>query len=187
MTPLERWHLGLETTENRRGFGQADVPSSRQAYFVASAQNSKSMLEVSPLAAPILPQDSRTRNIDVGYKSDLIAKYAHDPSVDKDKIVDVHYKWSGQPYKEIVNGDRFDLIVASHVIEHTPDVVGWLNMLSEVLLETGEVKLVIPDARYCFDHFRPRSTIADVVGAFLEQRSKPVRLVFACAASNFRA
>jgi hypothetical protein len=65
---------------------------------------------------------------------------------------------------------QFDLIVSSHNIEHQPNLVGHLSDIAQRLNPDGRFFAVIPDKRYCFDHFIPESTIADVIGAHLEQR-----------------
>jgi hypothetical protein len=63
-------------------------------------------------------------------------------------------------------------ILSAHCIEHQLDLVGHLQA-AERLLEPGRgYHLIIPDKRYCFDHFLAESTIADVLDAHLHPRSK---------------
>ncbi len=47
-----------------------------------------------------------------------------------------------------------DLLVASHVIEHVPDLITWLREIASVLKPTGQARLAIPDRRYTFDLLR---------------------------------
>jgi SAM-dependent methyltransferase len=61
-------------------------------------------------------------------------------------------------------GAPFDWVVASHVIEHVPNLIGWLAELAEVVTDGGSLVLVVPDRRYCFDAHRPPTS----VGAMLE-------------------
>ena len=75
-----------------------------------------------------------------------------------------------------------DYIVASHVVEHVPDLLGWLADLREVLKPGGTLGLAIPDRRFTFDRFRQESTIAEAVEAYLLQYDRPsVRQIFDCA------
>jgi hypothetical protein len=64
-------------------------------------------------------------------------------------------------------------VVASHVIEHVPDLIGWLKETHAVLKPGGILTLAIPDKRYCFDYFRPPTQPADVVDAYLRNQRKP--------------
>ena len=42
-----------------------------------------------------------------------------------------------------------------------------------MLMPTGVLRLAVPDKRYCFDYRRRLSSIADVVAAHLEKRTRP--------------
>jgi hypothetical protein len=64
-------------------------------------------------------------------------------------------------------------LVASHVVEHVPDFVGWLNEIQEILKPNGILSLAIPDKRYCFDYHRPLSTMGQVLESFLRQSKRP--------------
>jgi predicted SAM-dependent methyltransferase len=74
---------------------------------------------------------------------------------------------------------RVDYVVASHVAEHVPDLLGWLADIGAVLNEGGTLGLAIPDRRFTFDRFRRESTIAEAVEAYLLQSFRPsLRQVF---------
>ncbi|WP_127534585.1 methyltransferase domain-containing protein [Paenibacillus kobensis] len=104
----------------------------------------------------------------------LIHKYANDPNVDTGKIVQVDYVWGDQTLGQAVPRHiQFDYIIASHVIEHVPDMIGWLFELDEVLKEDGIVSLAIPDKRYTFDYFRPLTTMAELIDAYLNRYREP--------------
>lgn len=66
---------------------------------------------------------------------------------------------------------RYDAVLSSHAIEHQPDPVAHLNQVERVLNPGGAYYLVIPDKRYCLDHFIAESTIADVLQAHHERRT----------------
>jgi SAM-dependent methyltransferase len=71
-----------------------------------------------------------------------------------------------------VNGP-FDWIAAAHVIEHIPDVIGWLRILNRILNPGGYIFLVIPDKRYTFDHHRRVSSITDLMDAHRQKLQRP--------------
>lgn len=64
----------------------------------------------------------------------------------------------------------FDTVVSSHLIEHQPDLIRHLEQVSTLLKPGGGYYLVIPDKRYCFDHFSPLTVLTDVIKAHEERR-----------------
>lgn len=56
-----------------------------------------------------------------------------------------------------------DYVVASHVIEHVPNVIGWLNEIAECLREGGHLCLAVPDKRFTFDHLRATTATRDLI------------------------
>ena len=75
--------------------------------------------------------------------------------------------------------NRYDWIAASHVIEHVPDVIGWLSTLHGLLKPDGIVFLVVPDKRFTFDRFRRLTDMTDFVIAHEEKPERPTpRQVF---------
>jgi len=79
-------------------------------------------------------------------------------------IEDVDFIWRGESYPALI-GERktFGWILASHVIEHTPDIIAFLKDCEELLSDTGVLSLAVPDKRFCFDHFRPISGLARIL------------------------
>jgi predicted SAM-dependent methyltransferase len=73
-----------------------------------------------------------------------------------------------------VEEHSFDLIVASHVIEHTTDLIKFLSDCNKLLTDDGELALLIPDKRYCFDTFRPVTSPGAVVTAHHNQHARHI-------------
>ncbi len=82
------------------------------------------------------------------------------------------YVWSGQPYTELMGAVRFDWVLASHVIEHVPDLIGFINECGELLTPGGRLSLAVPDRRCEFDYYRPCAGLGSVVDAHLEGRRR---------------
>jgi hypothetical protein len=57
-------------------------------------------------------------------------------------------------------------VVSSHCIEHQPDLIRHLQDVELLLEPNGLAVFLIPDKRYCFDHFLSASSIADVLTAY---------------------
>jgi SAM-dependent methyltransferase len=64
----------------------------------------------------------------------------------------------------------FDAVVSSHCVEHQPDLLKHFNDVARILGPAGKYAMLIPDKRYCFDHFIAETTIAQVLQAHAEQR-----------------
>ena len=69
--------------------------------------------------------------------------------------------------------ETFDIVFSAHVIEHCPDLVEHLRGVSKILGKGGLYILIIPDKRYCFDHYHSESTVTEVIEAFAAKRKIP--------------
>lgn len=132
-------------------------------------------VEIGPLTNPIVTRDMGSiYYIDHATTAELQAKYAHDPGVDVSKIVDVDYVWGEKSLTELTQAKQpFDYLIASHVIEHVPDLIGWLEEIRSILKPGGILSLAIPDKRQCFDYKRQITQLCDVFEAYLHHRKKP--------------
>jgi len=127
-------------------------------------------LEIGASFAPFAPKRDgyQIHVVDHLAKEDLIEKYrAHDMPVENVETVD--FVWKGESYAELTgNRNYYDWIIASHLIEHTPDLIGFINSCQEVLKDDGVLSLVVPDARFCFDSLRPLSGISKIIDAHIQ-------------------
>lgn len=60
--------------------------------------------------------------------------------------------------------------MSSHSIEHQPDLIKHLIDVCDLLEPGGRYFLIVPDKRYCFDHYLPDTTVADIIEAHTERR-----------------
>lgn len=123
-----------------------------------------SVLEIGPFCRPLLTGPN-VRYLDVLNARQLRAraeKLNMDPAGCPEVI---HYVGGLEQVPEM-----FDVVVSSHAVEHQPDLVRHLREIERILKPDGAFLLVIPDKRYCFDHFMAESSIADVLQAYRERR-----------------
>ncbi|GGF42621.1 hypothetical protein GCM10011519_15620 [Marmoricola endophyticus] len=145
----------------------------RQDHVFGESSRSGRFLEIGPAHNGTLPRRDGfdTRNVDYLDRAGLVAKYAEFAQYDPDDIEEVDYVLeAGAALAERIP-ERFDLVLASHVLEHTTSLVDFLNECSALLEPTGHVALVVPDHRFCFDRFRERSAISRVIDAHLQPPS----------------
>lgn len=132
-------------------------------------------LEIGPLHNPVAPKREgfRVEVVDHGTTEEVRAKYAADPAVSPDAIEEVDFVWSTHALVDsLPSGANYDWIVASHVIEHMPDPLGFLVDCEKLLRPGGRVILAVPDCRKCFDALRPVSTADQIIQAHKEQRTR---------------
>jgi len=143
----------------------ASVISSRVA-FLNLLPDTSTVLEIGPFCSPSA-KGTNVRYFDV-FDTEELRRRAKDYGLDPDLCPHIDYVSSKNTLAGIP--ERFSAALSSHCIEHQPDLVRHLNEVSDILDAKGRYFVVIPDHRYCFDHFRSPSTIADVLGAHLQRR-----------------
>ena len=125
-----------------------------------------SILEIGPAFDPIFARRDgyRTRIADHTDRAGLTEKYAYRGNT-WESFEDVDFVLLGGAKMAQRIDERFDLVVAAHVLEHSTSLVDFVNQCAELLTENGTVVFVVPDRRYCFDRFRERSSLGSVIDA----------------------
>ena len=108
------------------------------------------VIEIGPSFNPLLPKRDgwNVFTIDHDDRAGLVAKYANDPSVDTTRIEEVDFVWHGGSLLDAIPPEHhgtFDAFVASHVIEHTPDIVTFLAAAATLIKPGGVIILAVPD------------------------------------------
>jgi len=132
-------------------------------------------LEIGPSHNPIAPKRSgfNVHVLDHLSAQELREKYVGH-GVDLDSIEEVDFVWEGQPLYELIGkSECYDWIIASHVIEHVPDFISFLQQCGILLKPQGVLSLIIPDKRYCFDYYNATTTTGDVLDAWLSKLTRP--------------
>lgn len=120
------------------------------------------VLEIGPFTSPTC-RGRRVKYFDVLDRPGLVER-AHRIGISTEGAVDIDYV-SPTGDLSVVGDGTFDVVVSSHCIEHQPDLIDHLNHVARVLRPGGHYLLMIPDKRYCFDHFIAETTVANVIAA----------------------
>ena len=134
-------------------------------YYIDKEQKG---LEIGPSLRPVAPKKEgyQVEIIDHLSQSELIEKYAA-MGLDTSKIEEVDYIWNGSSYCQLTGKENYyDYMIASHVIEHTADFIGFLQDCSMMLNDKGILSLAVPDKRYTLDHFRMVTTTGKMIDDF---------------------
>jgi len=148
------------------------LQTSRDEKILSNVDKKGLGLEIGPSHRPIAP---KIKGFNVKILDHLTAEGLKDKyrnhGVDIDAIEKVDYVWSGEPLSELIGDQKFDWIIASHVVEHTPDFIGFLNECEKILADDGVLSLAVPDKRYCFDFFRETTSLASIIDAHMLGRT----------------
>lgn len=130
------------------------------------------ILEIGALNSPTFKKsEANVEFADWLSHEDLIEHYDA-----KKGIIEVDHVIKGRNISAAVKCDqvgRFDLVIANHVIEHIPDVIGWLQELSKITTPDGHLSLAVPDRRYTFDIARHETDVADLMDCYRDQLEVP--------------
>jgi SAM-dependent methyltransferase len=154
----------------------ADV-SRRTEILLGSVSNNSRIIEIGPCFDPIAPKSAGWNSVSIDHltREGLAAKYEAHPGVDVSMIEPVDFVWTGGMLSDAVPSEQhgeFDVFLASHVIEHTPDLIAFLDAAQTLLKQDGVVILAVPDKRYCFDYFQPPTTTGQVLEASAKHRRR---------------
>jgi len=164
----------IRRLRDRRKYGQ--VRPRREILLERIDVATQVGIEIGALCNPLVTKsESNGKVVYVDYASaeQLREHFRHDPNVRLDEIVETDLIWGNRRLPELVGDRRFDYVLASHVIEHTPNMIGWLREIATVLRDDGILALAIPDKRYTFDMKRELTSLATLVEYFLQDRRRP--------------
>lgn len=156
-------HRDFGAAEGRRGSSIGT-----RAELVALIPGHMRCLEIGPFDRPCL-DPSQTDFVDVLDRDGLRAR-ASEIGLDPDGVPEI--RWVSTDGSLGLVTDEYDLVLSSHSIEHQIDLVRHLAEVERILRSDGHYVCIIPDARYCFDHFLPPSTISDVLAAHGDGRHR---------------
>lgn len=164
----------------RRRISTRQNQARRAQLLLAGIPRTAKVLEVGPSYSPIAPRADGwdTTIVDHASREELTEKYRREPDVWVDRIENVDFIWSAGSLADSVTAalhGTFDVLIASHVIEHVPDVIAFFRATATLLHGGGTMILAVPDKRFCFDYFRPLATTAHVLEAHESGRVRHAR------------
>jgi SAM-dependent methyltransferase len=148
-----------------RGSGLVASPLAVREGLIDFLREAGAVLEIGPFCRPLLsgPQVDYLDVLDAEALRERGRRLGMDVSACPETITFVG---------DLAQVDRdYDVVVSSHAIEHQPDLVAHLVEVERILKPGGLFALIIPDKRFCFDHFLPASSIASVLQAHRDERS----------------
>lgn len=145
----------------------------RKKHLLNGLMLDKPGLEVSPLFRPtVVKQECSVYYTDYTSAEDSRQKHS---GYEHDEIVDIDFIWRpGKRLSDCIRGDKkFQWALASHVLEHVPNPVGWISQVLDTLEVGGIFSLALPDKRFCFDVFRRETEVSDLIDLWIREQSIP--------------
>lgn len=134
-------------------------------------------VEYGPLHRCLLPKpECNVMYVDYADREFLANYYANNPNVDVSLIPEIDIVTKGESLEKFLPEKYLDYVLASHVMEHVPDFLGWLESNLLLLKVGGRIAIAFPDKRYCFDIKRRPTYLSDILCAYLEKRTRPTFL-----------
>lgn len=151
------------------------APNRREKLLAGIDTAQKRGLEMAPLARPIvLKSEGDVIYVDRNDTETLIERHKNDPALLGRSVVPVDVAVGERLLPEaLAHLPKFDYIVASHVVEHIPNLVVWFEEFRSILNPGGSVRLAVPDKRFTFDHLRTETVVTEVLDAYVRNNRHP--------------
>jgi len=120
-------------------------------------------LEIGALDFPLLVSDGvQVQYVDRVSREQSLKNFLH---LDSSKVVTPTYIDDGFSLSSIPK-DSQDFVIANHVLEHSPNPIGTLEIWSRVIRFQGVLFISVPIAEKCFDKGRPITTIQHLLSDY---------------------
>ncbi|SFM96600.1 Methyltransferase domain-containing protein [Pleomorphomonas diazotrophica] len=133
-------------------------------------------LEIAPYFNPFFSKEKHNvLYTDYISNEEIKSKASTNPSAINSTPPDIDFVWTpGVLLRQCAPAYIvFDYAVASHVMEHVPNPIRWLNEILQVLKIGGRLRLILPDRRESNDYFRAETTTAELLSWWVRDLSIP--------------
>lgn len=153
---------------------RADKRSKRSQYIQSMIDLPQAkILEIGAFDNPTFTKDEANISYcDYFSRNELLANYGKSKPKRVQNAVDIDYVIKDINFAQNINC-KFDLIIANHVVEHIPNMIGWLQNLSLILKENGLLFLSVPHKEYTFDKLRTPTSLWELIRNFEQNLVAP--------------
>lgn len=94
------------------------------------------------------------------------------------QAVELDFVIEGSYAKSLKDVEVFDHVILCHVLEHIPRLIAFFQDIIKVMAPGGLLYLILPDHRFCFDHFRQPTSFAEAYYVHINKLAAPPWRVF---------
>ena len=167
--------LSLQQSGSKKSVSSGKSKNRRSRILAGVIKPTDKIVEIGALCNPVVRKvDGEVFYVDYAKSDFLKERYKDDPNVNINEIVEVDGVWGSNDLLSCLLGfGPVDLVIASHVIEHVPDMITWLQEIESILKRSGELSLAVPDMRFTFDHLRRPTEFSDLYESYILKRRRP--------------
>ena len=144
------------------------TPGTRVEQLLSGIDKQQLGLEIAPFFAPLVPKRDgyNVKTLDVRSVEFLREQMRNDPTFENPDdyvLEDIDYIGSATEVAALIPvaaHGTFDYVISSHNFEHLPNPLKFLAGCEQILKPGGVLVMAVPDARGCFDLFRPHTVLA---------------------------
>lgn len=150
-------------------------PEARRAFVTGHLPVHRRGLEIAPYFNPMVDRSAHdVFYVDCIDNDEIERKAAGNPGAVGRELPRIDAVWTpGRRLKECLSKRTFAYAVASHVMEHVPNPLGWLHEILECVEVGGRVAIVLPVRTKTMDFYRQNTTFGQVVGWSIEKPTRP--------------
>lgn len=150
-------------------------PEGRRAFVTGHLPVHRRGLEIAPYFNPMVDRSAHdVFYVDCIDNDEIERKAAGNPGAVGRELPRIDAVWTpGRRLAECLGKRTFAYAVASHVMEHVPNPLGWLHEILECVEVGGRVAIVLPLRTKTMDFYRQNTTFGQVVGWWIEKPTRP--------------
>lgn len=179
MSMLPRW-LGGSVTERPKPLQEQTCPSSeaeesRRSFILSRCPTERRGIEIAPYFNPVTDRSKHdVLYVDCIDNDEILRKASENPGAVGRLVPRIDVVWvPGRRLADCIGHESLHYAVASHVLEHVPNPLGWLQEILDVLEPGGVIAIMLPSRERSMDYYRTPTTFAQVVGWSLEKPAIP--------------
>ncbi|TDY25743.1 methyltransferase family protein [Paraburkholderia sp. BL6665CI2N2] len=141
------------------------VTTLRRGHLLKHTDLSGVGLEIGPYDQPtVFKSEADVRYLDWKDREQLVRECTH-PDMIAD-IPEIDYVVHSNRYGEYIS-DKFDYVIANHVMEHAPNMIQWLSDLCDMMRPGAVLFLALPDKKFSFDKYRQDTALSHFVAEYV--------------------
>jgi SAM-dependent methyltransferase len=150
-------------------------PEARRGFVMSGLPTAGCGLEIAPYFNPMVDRSKyEVFYVDCIDNDEIQRKASENPGSVGKNVPWIDAVWvPGKRLSDCVRGRKFSYAVASHVMEHVPNPLGWLGEILECVEVGGRVAIMLPMRTKSMDFYRQNTTFGQIVGWSIEKPSRP--------------
>lgn len=158
-----------------RSVPRTEAEESRCSSVLGRCPTERRGIEIAPYFNPITDRDRHdVLYVDCIDNDEILRKAKENPGSVGRLVPRIDVVWvPGRRLADCIGPECLHYAVASHVLEHVPNPVGWLQEILDILEPGGVIAIVLPNRERSMDYYRNPTTFAQIVGWSIEKPARP--------------